>query len=132
MDELRLWLPIAIAILVFVWNLRLHFSGVRKDEFTKLGSEIKAVASTNSAAIAAVRAEIEEHKEAGDASRAELRERMVQLEKTLEQMPSKDSVHQLALAVTEIRGAINAQGETMKAIGATASRVETFLLERNK
>lgn len=132
MEDLRLWLPLGIAAAALLWNVRLHFFGVRKTELDALRAKIDGVATSANAATAAVGKELDDFKEAGNSHRAEIRERLGQVEQTLKAMPTSESVHQLALAVTEIRGDIRAQGETMKSVAATARRVEEFLLDAAK
>jgi hypothetical protein len=100
------------------WSLLAYRLGARKAETTAINGRIDKLAS-----------ELSEHKEAGQTSRAELSQRLGSVETRLQHLPDKDSVHQLNIAVTEIRGLIGVQGEALKTVAATASRVESFLLE---
>lgn len=109
---------IAAAVAALGWSLLQYRLGARKAELTALDGKIATVA-----------ADLREHKEAGQDSRSKLDARLAQVEVRLEQLPDKDSVHRLDIAVTEIRGKIDTQGEALKAVGATASRVEEFLLK---
>lgn len=120
-EFLQLWGGHLIAAAVFLWTIAVYYRGARKEELEALRQDIDKQ-----------KADLAEHKEDGTTSRAALSERLGQVELKLQQMPDKESVHQLALAVTEIRGDIRTQGETMKAVAATASRVEEFLLQRNR
>jgi hypothetical protein len=120
-EFLRQWLPIGIAIAVFIWNVRLHFAGARKEELTRLGERIDAVAG-----------ELGAHKEAGQTSRSDLATRLGQVEVTLAQLPSKDLVHELSLGQSDMRGDIKEIVARLTAVAETSRRVENFLLEGAK
>ena len=62
----------------------------------------------------------------------QLEARMATAEAELSHLPDKDTTHRLEVNFTELRGEMRALSETMKAIGATSSRLESFLLERSK
>lgn len=51
------------------------------------------------------------------------------IEQRLEQMPDKETVHELGLKVTELHGQLNVMGESLKSVAVTASRIENFLLQ---
>jgi len=111
-------------------SIAVYRAGARRKELDALKEDIKDVADETGKAVGAVAHDLAEHKDAGQNSRAELRERLVMVEQHLAQMPDRDLVHKLALDVTEIRGAINTQGEALKGVAATSRRVEEFLLQR--
>ena len=121
MEQIRIWLPIGVSLAFFAWNIWLYRSGARRQQTDKLEARVSGLA-----------AELAEHKEAGQSSRSELSSRLKQVEQTLTQLPDNATVHKLALDVSEMRGDVRVQGEALKAIGATAHRVETFLLEGAK
>ncbi|MCW5720414.1 MAG: DUF2730 family protein [Devosia sp.] len=54
------------------------------------------------------------------------------LETTLQNMPSKDTVHKLDLKVTTLNGTINVVAESLQAVERTAHRIEEFLLSQAK
>ena len=61
-----------------------------------------------------------------------LKNRMTTVETSLQNVPSKDTVHQLDKKVTELNGTINVVAESMKAVDRTAHRIENFLLDQAK
>lgn len=124
LDTILRFGSIAVAGAAFGWSVLQYRLGARKAELDAVNRRIDGVAKT----VGDVAGELQEHKEAGQSSRAELAGRLGNVEAALQHLPDKDSVHRLDLAVTEIRGKIDTQGETLKAVGATASRVEEFLL----
>lgn len=121
MQELLPWIGPLAAIASVAWGVIVYLITARKAEIAALGKQI-----------ALLKVELDAHKDAGTSSREELRTRLIEVEQTLKQMPNRQSVHELALAVVEIRGDLKAQGETMKSVAATAKRVEEFLLQGAK
>jgi hypothetical protein len=118
LDTLSKFIGPLVAIAALGWSVIQFRVGARKTEMIRLETEIEKIA-----------ADLAAHKEAGQASRIELAARLGHVETVLTQLPNKDAVHKLDLAITEIRGAINTQGETLRAVQATGSRVENFLLQ---
>lgn len=116
---------VAIGVSVAVYR-----AGARRKELDLLKTDIEAVADKAEGAVKTVAQDLASHKEAGQDSRIELRERLIMVEQHLAQMPDRDLVHKLALDVTEIRGSINTQGEALKGVAATGRRVEEYLLQR--
>lgn len=92
----------------------------------------KAVTEKLSARIDACEAKMTADANAGQVSRAQIGERLVVIEAAFSQVPDKDSVHKLALDVSEIRGDMKAMGESLKGVAATGRRVEEFLLDAAK
>jgi hypothetical protein len=121
-----------VALAALGWNLLQYRLGARKAEVDAMNKRIDTVANGANKRIDAVAQELDEHKEAGQTSRAELSQRLGSVETRLQHLPDKDSVHQLNIAVTEIRGKIDTQGEALRSVSATASRVEQFLLEGSR
>jgi hypothetical protein len=127
-EDLRLWLPIAIALAVFAWNVHLQRSGVRKDELDTLRKEIESVDGKR-----------EQDAQDGQHSRAEVAERLTRVEAQLAQMPDKESVHRVEVTVARMEGDMKAQGAAIVAIGenvkaATNSvqRIENYMMESRK
>lgn len=118
-DFLQQWGGHLASAATLLWAIYLFVRGARKEELDAVRTDIVAV-----------RAELKEHKDDGSASRQALSERVGHIETVLGQMPDKDTVHRLEVSVTEIRGDIKAQGETLSAVKATTNRVEDFLLNR--
>lgn len=58
--------------------------------------------------------------------------RVSAVETSMQNVPSKDTVHQLDKKVTELNGTINVVAESMKAVERTAHRIENFLLDQAK
>lgn len=106
-----------IALASTAVSIALYRAAARRKELDALGGRISEVERERAA-----------DKEAGQTSRSELRERLVEVEQRLSNMPDRQAVHDLAIAITEIRGSVATQGETLKSVAATASRVEHFLL----
>ena len=102
-------------------TIALYRASARRKELDALGQKIAVVA-----------ADLAVHKEAGQDSRAALSERLGHVEQTLTQLPDRETVHNLALGQSDMRGDIKAMAEKLLAIGATASRVESFLLSAAK
>lgn len=61
-----------------------------------------------------------------------LKDRVSAVETRIENVPSKDTVHQLDKKVTELNGTINVVAESLKAVERTAHRIENFLLDQAK
>jgi hypothetical protein len=61
-----------------------------------------------------------------------LKDRAQRVETTIQHMPDKSAVHDLALAVSEIRGAIGAQGEKLSGVERTTRRIEDFLMQASR
>lgn len=61
---------------------------------------------------------------------AEHDHRLGRLENDIAHMPSKESVHQLQLDLTELKGQIGIMAKSSEATERTARRVEEFLLSR--
>jgi ribosomal protein S15P/S13E len=102
-----------------VWSVYVYFAAARKEETAKLNKRIDDLAD-----------ELEQHRKDGIASRADLRERMVQVEAWLKDMPDKETVHQLALAVSDMRGDVKALTESLKSVAHSTRRTEEFLLAK--
>jgi hypothetical protein len=127
-EDLRLWLPIAITLAIFAWNISVFRGGARKSELKALDEKIDAV-------------DLRRQKDASDGqgSRAQLADRLTRVEAQLAQMPDKETVHRVEVTVARMEGDVKAQGATMMAIGesvkaATASvqRIESYMLETKK
>ena len=82
-------------------SIAVYRAGARRKELDALKDDIKSVDDRTGKAVGEVAHDLVQHKEAGQDSRAELRERLVLVEQHLAQMPDRDSVHKLALDVTE-------------------------------
>lgn len=54
--------------------------------------------------------------------------RVQAIEADFRHMPSKDTVHGLELAISEIKGDIHAMSEAFSAVQRTAQRIENYLL----
>ncbi len=102
-----------------LWSIYVYFAAARKEEIAKLNKRIDSLAE-----------ELENHREDGIASRADLRERMVKVEAWLKDMPDKETVHQLALAVSDMRGDVKALAESVKSVAHSTRRTEEFLLTK--
>ena len=55
--------------------------------------------------------------------------RLAAVEAELKSMPTKDSFHQLELAVAEVKGTVRAQEKELNTISATTTRIEKWLLD---
>lgn len=117
-DDVLKAVPILISGSALVWSMLQYRLGARKAELTELRNEI-----------AAVERELSEHKSAGQDSRAELDHRLAQVEVRLDQLPDKDSLHKLALEISDIKGSVNTQAAELKGVTATARRIEEFLID---
>lgn len=118
MEEfVKTWGPMLLAAAAFAWNVRLHFSGARKDELAKLDGRIAKVAD-----------DLAQEKTDGQQSRQQVAVRLGQFEAKLDQVPNRDSVHQLALQLAEIAGDVKAQGATLTAVAHTTSRWDEFMI----
>lgn len=53
-----------------------------------------------------------------------------QLKASLQNMPTKDTVHALDLKVTELNGSVGIVAESLQAVERTAHRIEEFLLNQ--
>ncbi len=61
---------------------------------------------------------------------AEHEHRIAQLENDIRHMPSKESVHQLQIDLTEMKGQIGVMAKSSEVTERTTRRVEEFLLSR--
>lgn len=61
---------------------------------------------------------------------AEHDHRLTQVENNVRHMPSKESVHQLQIDLTEMKGAISVMAKSSEVTERTTRRVEDFLLSR--
>lgn len=52
-----------------------------------------------------------------------------QLQITIQNMPTKDSFHQLEISVTRLEGQSTAQGKELQAIFGAVQRIEKYLLD---
>lgn len=104
------------SVAMFLLALYMYRAGARKEETATLSHRIDAVAG-----------DLAEHKTHGQASRQNISDRLSQVESTLETMPRQATVHELALNVESMRGDIREQGATLKAVAATASRIDDYL-----
>jgi predicted nuclease with TOPRIM domain len=100
------WLTLVLAFGMAIWNVRLHFAGARKEQLDKLEDRIKTVETEN----------------------ATLREKVSQIDTILKQLPDRDSVHDLALKLSEIAGDMKAMRERVNAIGNTTERMDQYLI----
>ncbi|MEJ0012808.1 MAG: DUF2730 family protein [Bauldia sp.] len=128
LEDFRLWLPIAIAVSVFAWNIYLQRSGVRQSALDKVNARVDQVEAERAA-----------DANNGRESREKVVERLTALEQQLQHMPDKDTVHRLELSVTRMEGDVKAQSATMvalsenvKAAVQSSLRVETYMLESRK
>ena len=58
--------------------------------------------------------------------------RVVSIEKDIEHLPDRDSLHRQELAISEMKGDMSTMAEAFKAISRTVHRVEEFLMERSQ
>jgi hypothetical protein len=119
---------IAVAATSLGWNFVQYRLGARKAELAEVKGQIAKVA-----------ADLDAHKEAGQTSRAELSERLGNVEVALQHMPDKDTVHRLEVAVAEVRGDVRAQSEAVRGladnvrtVAASGERIESYLLQAKK
>lgn len=68
----------------------------------------------------------------GESEVDELRERLGRLEVDMAHLPTKDQVHRLELRVEGIGGDTKAMNETLKAVAASSSRVENYMLQAER
>ncbi len=61
----------------------------------------------------------------------DIRTKVIKLESTVEQLPTKEMVHSIDKEIAVLVGRINTQTETMKPIAASVSRIDNFLLTHN-
>jgi uncharacterized coiled-coil protein SlyX len=122
------FLPILISITALSVTIGIFRAGARKDALEKLSARIDAVDKLREADTAD-----------GRGSREKVAERLTAVEQTLAHMPDKDTVHKLAIDVTEIRGDLKAQGKSMEAVtdnlrslAASGQRIEDYLLKASR
>lgn len=112
-ELVRLWLPIALSAATFSFLLYDRRRAAWRSELAPIERRLSEVEGDT------VRVE--------ETARDALR-KVDQLERDMQHLPTKDQVQNLQLKVTELAGDMKAQNETLKAVSATSSRVETYLL----
>lgn len=113
--------PILISAGALAWTIGSARSKAQKEELQRLERRIEGVEAATA-----------EDREDGHKSRAAVQLKLAEIEAKVSQMPDRDTVHSLALAVADIRGDLKAQGETLKAVAASNQRVESFLLRAER
>lgn len=58
--------------------------------------------------------------------------RVQRIEDALQHLPSKDSVHELKLAIVEMAGKMSTQGETLGSVSRTVHRIDDYLRQEGK
>jgi hypothetical protein len=128
-DDLQRWMPILVSLATFGFTIYVFRRGIRRDELGALSARIDMVEAKAASRIEAIEVKAETDRVAGESSRADVRIKLSAIEAQLSQAPDKDSVHRLALDVSEIRGDLKAQVEAMKGVTASNARIEQFLLK---
>lgn len=115
---LDILIGLAPALAMLGWNVWLHKDRVRKAELKKQDGRMDGIEQ-----------KLDAHIDKGRESRNELRDRLRLVETRLENMPDKESVHQLALGQERMSGDIKTHGAQLTAVAASVKRVEEYLLK---
>lgn len=110
LEDFRLWAPIfisAMAVTVTVWIFRI---------------------SSRRADVTAQQAKLDQIEK--DVGRVD--HRVAKLEHDFQHLPTKEQVHKLDLAVSDMKGDVKAMSETMRAVDKTTGRLENYLLSAER
>lgn len=123
MEQVRLWLPIAIAVISLAWTIRMQIAGARKADQDKLEKRLDTMASELSAKagrpwVEGLQVQVQD-----------LSPRVQKLEIESAFLPTSSQFHQLALDVQRMKGDLNVIGETLKTNMEISRRVQDYLME---
>lgn len=137
LDDLRLWMPVAIGLANLAFITHVYRLGARKAAVEDMEQRLGQISAGTKADVAAVRERMEaiddELRGRDDETVAKLagvHDRLMEVEGELEHLPTKDQVHKLEIQVTSIQGSVATMAAGMQMLTATTTRVENYLLER--
>ncbi|ODT18901.1 MAG: hypothetical protein ABS35_22720 [Kaistia sp. SCN 65-12] len=125
-------IPIVLSVAALAWTIGSARSKARKEDMALMQRNQHEALAGVSGRIDKLERDLQVDREDGQTSRGEVRERLTEIEARISNMPDMESVHGLALTVSEIRGDVRAQGETLKAVSASSQRVEDFLMRHGR
>ncbi|WP_018701414.1 hypothetical protein [Amorphus coralli] len=120
-EELRLWAPIILIGLNFLWTVSVYRAGARKDELDELRDDVKGV-----------KERLAQHVQDGSDSRQAIAARLTTIEGDLKHLPDAHSAKRTEVALSEVRGELQVLSERLKPVAAISERLQEFLLEEAK
>lgn len=121
MEELRLWVPSILIGLSFIFNVLVYRAGARKEELEEIRADVGKV-----------KTQLNEHVQAGTASRAAIADRLTVIEGEMRHLPDAHSAKRTEVALSEVRGELQVLSERLKPVAAISERLQEFLLEEAK
>lgn len=93
--------------------------------FIALGTQVKAFFGSGEK-------KLEERMEKTEKTLVDHDRRVQRVEDALPHLPSKDSVHELKLAIVEMAGKMSTQSETLGSVSRTVHRIDDYLRQEGK
>ncbi|MFG1466579.1 DUF2730 family protein [Xanthobacter sp. DSM 24535] len=138
LEDFRLWAPTlmsALAVIVTIWIFRISSrradvkaQQTRLDQIEKDVSKVDHRVATLEPDVTTQQAKLDQIEK--DVSKVD--HRVAKLEHDFQHLPTKEQVHKLDLAVSDMKGDVKAMNETMKAVDKTTGRLENYLLSAER